>query len=300
VKVLVTGACGFLARELISVLEQHGHDLLLLDFVDPKEATVFVPGALEREFKPLVTDWPYVRADVTDVVAMQEVVEGIEGIIHLSGLTTGLPDVGVPTFRVNALGTFVVLDTARKAGVSRVICASSINAFGTFYWRLSGKPVVYTKMPLDESFPPVPEDPYSLSKLVNEETCAAFTRAYGITTAAMRFAGVWSHEMYEKAYDHLEPTTSWNDDLYSWVHVTDIVEGLRTALEASNLPESGVYTLSGVDTRCPEPTMQLLERFRPDLARTVETPLKGHEPLLSIQHAREAFGYAPRYVLASL
>ena len=296
-KVLITGACGFLGRELTTVLEQHGHEPLLLDFVDPKEATVFVPGKLEREAKPLVASWPYIRADVTDAAAMQKAVEGVDGIVHLSGLTTGLPEVGVPTFRVNALGTFVVLDAARQAGISRVICASSVNAFGTFYWRISDKPVIYTKMPLDESFPAVPEDPYSLSKLVNEETCAAFTRAYGITTAAMRFAGVWSHEMYEQARPHMEPTTAWNDDLYSWVHVQDIVQGLAAALEARNLPDFGVYTLSGADTRCPEPTMELLARFRPALAQTLTVPIEGRSPLLSIQKARQAFGYAPQYRL---
>src|SRR5437773_2119301 len=80
---------------------------------------------------------------------------------------------------------------ARLAGVRRFFCASSINAFGTFFWRLSGKPVIYRKLPLDESFAPVPEDPYSLSKWVNELTCDAFHRAYGITTAAFRFAGIW-------------------------------------------------------------------------------------------------------------
>lgn len=298
-KMLVTGACGFLARELIPALEQHGHELLLLDYVDPGEATVFVPGSAKREVKPLKSDWPYIRADVTNEDAMQKAVEGIEGIVHLSGLTTGLPEVGVATFRVNALGTFIVLDAARQAGVSRVLCASSINAFGTFYWRLSNKPVTYTRLPLDESVPAVPEDPYSLSKLVNEETCAAFSRAYGITTAALRFAGVWSHEMYEQACEGLPPTTRWSDDLYSWVHITDLVEGIRAALEATALPEFGVYTLSGADTRCPEPSMELLERFRPDLIPTLQSPLAGREPLLSIQRARQAFGYDPRHLLAS-
>ena len=134
-------------------------------------------------------------------------------------------------------------------------------------------------MPLDEAFDPVPEDPYSLSKLVNEKTCAAYHRAYGMTTAAFRFAGVWSEERYrQKLAEGLPPTEAWSDLLYQWVHVTDVVRGLRQALEAPDLPGFGTYTLAAGDTQCPEPTMELLARFRPDLAATVDPLPAGPRP----------------------
>jgi len=179
--------------------------------------------------------------------------------------------------------------------VKRFLCASSVNAFGTFCWRLSGKPVVYDKMPLTEDFDPVPEDAYSLSKLFKEHTCTAFTRAFGITTATFRFSGVLGNDLYEEFRSNLQPTEEWSDDLYQWVHVSDVATGLRQALECTELPEFGVYTLAAGDTRCPEPTMEILERFRPDLAKTLKRPLEGREPLLSIEKARKAFGYAPRF-----
>ena len=218
---------------------------------------------------------------------MRGAVEGIEAVVHLAASVTGLPEHGVETFRDNALGTFILLDACQQAGVKRFLCASSVNAFGTIYWRLSGKPAPYTSMPLDETFPPVVEDPYSLSKLVNEETAAAFHRAYGITTAAFRFAGVWTEAMYQQRLDHgLAPTAAWSDDLYQWVHVRDIARGLRQALEAPDLPGHGVYTLGAPDTRCPEPTMENLQRLRPDLAASLTRPLPGRAPLLSIDRAK--------------
>ena len=79
------------------------------------------------------------------------------------------------------------------------------------------------------------------------------------------------------------------------VHVADVVRGLKQALECPTLPGFGVYTLGAADTHCPEPTMELLERFRPDLAAKVSRPLKGREPLLSIDRARSTFAYAPRF-----
>ena len=154
-------------------------------------------------------------------------------------------------------------------------------------------------MPLTEEFDPVPEDAYSLSKHVNELTCAAFHRAYGIVTAAFRFAGVWKDEWYEDARKKpLSPTKAWSDDLYQWVHRSDVVRGIRQALECPTLPGFGAYVLGAADTRCPEPTMELLRKVRPDLAATVNPPLQGRAPLMSIDKACRTFGYAPQYRLA--
>jgi nucleoside-diphosphate-sugar epimerase len=296
-RILITGACGFINRALLPELEPN-HELRLLDRIRPEEATVFVPGSADRAPAPLQTDWPFVQAEITDAEAMRRAAEGMDVIIHLAASVSGLPQFGVETFRDNALGTYIMLDAARLAGVQRFLCASSINAFGTIYWRLSGQPPEYKQMPLDESFDPVPEDPYSLSKHVNELTCAAFTRAYGITTAAFRFAGVWTEAMYEdRLKQGLQPTTGWSDDLFQWAHVRDIARGLRQAVEAPDLPAHGVYYLGAADTRCPEPTMEILERFRPDLAATVDPPLEGRASLVSIEGAQRAFAYAPTYRL---
>jgi nucleoside-diphosphate-sugar epimerase len=297
-RVLITGACGFLGRALIKELEG-AHELRLLDRMDPAEATVFIPGSPERKRIPLETDWPFVRAEITDPTAMRAALEGMDAVIHLAASVTGLPEHGVETFHANACGTYILFDAGRQADVGRFLYASSINAFGTIYWKLSGKPSPYTRMPLDESFDPVPEDAYSLSKHVNELTGAAFNRAYGVTSAAFRFAGVWTAEMYERTTEKgLAPTTAWSDDLYQWVHEADIVRGLRQALEAPDLPGHGVYTLSAADTRCPELTMEILQKFRPDLAATLAEPLPGRTPLLSIARARATFGYAPLYRMA--
>lgn len=294
-KVLITGAAGGLGRYVIEAFEVE-HELRLVDSVDPEEATIF--GGPVRQRVPLRTKWPYVRADILDEEAMLRACEGMDAVIHLAAIPTGLPEEGKDVMQINVVGTYVVLDAARKAGVSRVFCASSINAFGTIYWRLSGRPAGYLSMPLTEEFRTEVEDPYSLSKLTNEETCATFHRAYGLTTAAFRFAGVWNRDVYAaQTAQPLAPTTAWSDDLYQWVHAEDIAGGLKAALECPTLPGFGVYTLSGPDTRCPEPTMDILERFRPDLAANLTEDLPGRAPLMSITKARQTFGYDPKYRL---
>ena len=136
--VLITGACGFIGQNLIRELEA-AHELRLLDQSRPEEATMFA-GAT-RLAAPFEAGWPFVQADITDEAAMLAAMAGMDAVIHLAGEPRGLPEIGVATFRDNALGTFVAIDAAQQAGVERFFCASSINAFGTFFWRLSGRPV---------------------------------------------------------------------------------------------------------------------------------------------------------------
>ncbi len=291
-KIFITGACGWIARLVIADLEQR-HELVLMDRVDPAEATVFTPGSDTRAHVPLVTQWPYTRAEITDVAAVRAASEGADAALHLAAQTSGAPEIGAATMDSNVTGTFIVLDAARLAGAKRVVAASSINAYGTVYWRLSGKPSPYTTLPLDESFSPVPEDPYSLSKVCGELACDAFTRAYGLTTASLRFGPVWSDTLYDRALAVPKPTDHWSDDLFSWVHVRDITQAVVKALECPTLPPMGAYTLTAADTRCPEPSMGLVKRFRPDLAAAMSRPLVGRESLVSIERAKAGFGYEP-------
>jgi len=294
-RVLITGAAGWLARHLVEALAQTGHEMRLMDRVDPDEATIFVPGKIERLAAPLRPDWPYVKGAIGDLDTMRSACDGMDAVIHLAALTDGLPEHGRRIMDVNVVGTYVVLDAARLQGVRRVLCASSINAFGTFAWRLSGKPPEYDSLPLDESFNPVPEDPYSLSKYCGEHICAAFHRAYGMTAVALRFAGVLNDELYDGLRRAAAPTQAWADDLYQWVHYLDVVRGVRQALECETLPGLGVYTLGAADTRCPEPTMELIKRFRPDLLAALTCPLPGRSALLSIRRAQNDFDYDPTH-----
>jgi UDP-glucose 4-epimerase len=295
-RVVITGACGFIGRMLIQELEQYGHELHLVDRQRPEEATIFVPGG--RVLSPFVTDWPFHLADVMDNETMSKVIINADAIVHLAAIPSGLPEAGVEAFYYNACGTFNLLDISRKTSVSRFIAASSINTFGTFYWRINPDPVKYTHLPLTEAFPPEPQDPYSLSKLVNEETCAAFHRAYGIKTAALRFGGVWSDAVYNQAMEKgLQPTFEWLDDLYTWVHIRDIATAIRQALEEPNLPGFGAYTLNAEDTSCPEPTMDIIKRLRPDYLTKLTAPIAGRDALISSAKAKQAFGFQPKFRL---
>jgi dTDP-4-dehydrorhamnose reductase len=100
-KILITGACGMIARALVKELEPK-HELVLLDRIDPAEATVFVPGSAERAPAPLKVDWPFIKAEILDDAAIRATFAQVhpDAVVHLAAGVTGLPEVGVERERI--------------------------------------------------------------------------------------------------------------------------------------------------------------------------------------------------------
>lgn len=136
VKVLVTGAAGFVGTHLLRHLTEMGDHVIGVD----------------RGFADHV--------DITDAAAVRELIGRIEptAIYHLAGWA----DVGgswkapVESFRVNAEGTLNVLSAAAEAGVERVLAVSSADVYGK---------VDPSELPLTEDSPLRPASPYAVSKV---------------------------------------------------------------------------------------------------------------------------------------
>jgi UDP-glucose 4-epimerase len=264
---------------------------VLIDNVAPEEATIFDPKAPGgRSHAPLVTNWPYHQADILDEEALASAFDGVDVVIHLAAWPTGDWDRVRSTMSTNVMGTLNVLEVGRVRRVRRVVNASSINAFGTFYWRVSGLPPVWRRLPVTEDEPVVPEDPYSLSKAVTELLGQTYGRAFRLEVANLRFAGVVGQAGYERWLEEgLPATETWDDLLWGWIHIADVTQGIvRAATVPQVVPEP--TTLAAADTRAPEPTLTLLERFRPNLIPHLREPLDGRASLLSIARARALLG----------
>lgn len=294
-KILITGAAGWLGRRVAAQLERD-HELLLTDAADPAEATVFdgtAPGGRRRV--PLETNWPYLRADLSDTAQLEPFVGQAEVVIHLAAIPVGDWGNLMATMQTNVMGTTGLLELVRKLGVRRFVNASSINAYGTFFWRVSGLAPVWRELPLTEAEKPMPEDPYSLTKFLTEEIGHAYNRAFGVEVVNLRFAGVLSNASYEKRMnDGLPPTDVFPADLGQWVHEDDVAAGIVLAATVPTVTSAPIVLGAG-DTKLPEPTMDVIRRLRPDLEPYITEPMPGRAPMLSITRARTRLGYAPRF-----
>lgn len=297
-KVLIIGAAGYVGHYLAWKM-QDSYELRLADLTPPNPAIipwVYTARDIPRreEFTPkLAASLPFFPGDILDVDYCRRITEGMDAVIHLSASVNHEDTVGC--FKTNALGTFNVLQACAENDVKRVLVASSINASGWFHCRITDRPRNWPYLPVDEAYPTDHEDAYSLSKYVNELNCAAWTNRTGMTTAAFRFSGVFPPERTELTKDRVEPTKEWPETLATYVDLRDVVQGLLKALECPTLPPSGVYNLIAADTTLPEPTMEIIERFRPELLKVLRAPIEGFGSMLSSQRAAEAFGYKPEF-----
>ncbi|MBM3188369.1 MAG: NAD(P)-dependent oxidoreductase [Chloroflexi bacterium] len=298
--ILITGGAGNLARVVAEEL-RGDHDVTLFDRVTPAQART-----------PWETDLPFVVGDLTNLgdclraVAMARA----EAIIHLGALAG--PTELVPswrrrqqflpedeTMRVNTMGTFYILDAARRLGVRQVLFASTFYVLGLGN-RISDAPFVVEYLPIDEGHPLRPEDTYGLSKVLGEEILAAFNRAYDIQTIAFRLMGVtyphvnvgWfsTNVVPEAKPGHVGGPIG---TTFQYVDARDVARACRLALSAEGLDGFEAFYLA-TDTMLAEDTRVVVERLYPDL-RAMAANLKGKEGMVSIEKARRKLGFEPQY-----
>ena len=166
-RILVTGACGFVGRHLVAELLAHRHDPVALDL-----------SARPAEFPAAVS---YYRGDIADAGQLRQVVAEIrpEGCIHLAGLAfvpIGWSD-PARTMQVNLIGTINLLEALRhSAPEARLLLISSAEVYG----RKS------LSAPLTEDAPLQADNPYALSKSAAESMTFLYGRRYGLPVMAAR------------------------------------------------------------------------------------------------------------------
>src|SRR6202046_5468431 len=114
-------------------------------------------------------------ASVTDMAAMTAACAGADAVIHLGGIPT--EDAWAPVLDVNVNGTYTVFEAARRAGVPRVVFASSNHAVG-FAPRES--------FPVPDDARPEPDTYYGVSKAAGEALAALYAHRYGIEAVCVR------------------------------------------------------------------------------------------------------------------
>jgi len=239
-EVLVTGGAGFVGATLVRRLAGVGYQVRVLDNLSTGDAA-HLAGV----------DADLVKGDIRDGDVLDDAVAGCDAVIHLAaaGSVTGSVADPVANFDANVVGTFRVLDAARRHRVARVVQASTGGA-------LIGDAVP----PVDERSLPKPLSPYGASKLAGEGYAHAFARAYGLRTVAVRFGNVYGPwcgrkrgvlNVFFAALRSGAPLVLYGDGSASrdYVHVSDIAAALQLALENPDVPGGTVlHAASGVET----------------------------------------------------
>jgi len=242
-RVLVTGGAGFVGATLVRRLVDSGHAVRVFDNYSAGDAS-YLDGV----------DAELVEGDIRDPAALDAALPGMDAVIHLAAAGSVVMSVQDPVmnFDANVVGTFRVLDAARRAGVERIVQAST-----------GGALIGDATPPVDERSLPKPISPYGASKLAGEGYAYAFSKAYGLRTVALRFANVygpWSaHKqgamtLFFRAIHAGEPLVIYGDGTSSrdYTHVDDIALALQLALEGDVPGGTVLHIASGVETTVAE------------------------------------------------
>lgn len=224
-RVLVTGGVGFIGAHLVRALVRRGDAVRVLDNLVagsaenlsraldiPMSRVSSVLARAEGAFVPLTESCEVLVGDLLDPEAVARASDKVEVVFHQAALRSVPRSIADPTgtHRVNVTGTLTLLEAARASGVRRVVFASSSSIYGD------------NEVPTHEGLAPSPKSPYAASKLAGETYCATYTRAFGLSTIALRYFNVFG---------------PWQDPNSDYAAV--IPKFIRLAREGAPLPVHG-------------------------------------------------------------
>ncbi len=238
---LITGAAGRLGTELRRGLAPLARKLRLADRV---EITDIQPNEEGLCF------------DLADEAAVHSACQGVDAIVHFGGIP--LERGWDAILNANIRGSYHIYEGARKAGVTRVVYASSVHAIG--YHRIEDQ--------IDASAPHRPDGLYGLSKCFVEDLGRLYWDKFGIETAALRIFSSF-------------PEPADRRMLWSWLSFDDCIGLVRAALTA---PRVGFTVAHGISDNAVKAVDNRLsahlgwapkdstEKFRADLEASLPPP----------------------------
>ena len=247
---VVTGAAGFIGSHLVERLLAAGHEVVGIDSFEDyyprpfKEANIAAARAAEG-FTFREDNLLRMAVDPSaDGSRLDEVVADADCVFHLAA-QAGVRASWGQSFRVysdnNVLGTQMVLESCRRAGVPKVVYASSSSVYGDT-----------DELPMHEEANCRPVSPYGVTKLAGEQLCRLYWKNHGVPAVSLRFFTVYgprqrpdmAFHLFLRAMHEGRPLEMYGtgNQTRDFTFVDDIVGGILLAMDGS---DGAVYNLGG-------------------------------------------------------
>lgn len=291
-KILVTGAAGFIGSHLAERLASLGHAVTGLDCL-----TDFYSRAL-KELNVQDVESRGVQILPLDLAAddLDQAVRGVEVVYHLAALPGLSATTPFETYaRNNITATYRLLEAVLQSpSLQGFVNISTSSVYGTF---ATGP----------EATEPRPTSYYGVTKLAAEQLVLAYQRTLGLPACSMRLFSVYGpRERPEKLYskliraileDQAFPLYEGSEQhLRSYTYVADIVDGLVVALDHLDMCVGEILNLGTDKTITTGEGIRIVEEIIGQRARLVRTPKRAGDQLqtqANIDKARQLLGYHP-------
>jgi nucleoside-diphosphate-sugar epimerase len=287
-RIMFTGGSGKAGRHVVKYLVDQGHQVLNIDskpLDNPKVRTLIAD----------ITDSGQVFNALSSYMGLHEFdpslrPQPVDAVVHFAAIPRIMITPDNDVFRVNALGTYNVIEAAVKLGIHKIVVASSETTYGLVFANEPRDPVYF---PLDEDYDVDPMDSYALSKVVNEKTARAFALRSGFDIYALRIGNVIEPHEYEKFVPQWIADPAFRKRIaWSYVDARDLGQITDLAVKKDGLGYQ-VFNAVNDDTSSGLPTRELLDRFYPNVP--VKGELGEYETLLSNRKARDMLGFHPAH-----
>jgi nucleoside-diphosphate-sugar epimerase len=289
-KILVTGAAGFIGSHLAEQLLSDGHDVVGVDaFIDYYPRHVKQRNLLAAAEHP---NYRFVEADLRDA-DLDPLVEGADAIINeaaMAGLVRSWED--LPLYAsCNLLALGRLIDAALRHRVERFIQISTSSVYGA---NAVG----------DETQPTHPSSPYGVTKLAAEHLIDAHRQVHGLPALILRYFSIYgprqrpdmAYHIFSEAMLHGRPITLFGDggQTRSNTFVSDAVRGTIRALEGGIPGE--VYNIGGGEVISLRDAVEIIAAevgVEPVIEMREARPGDQRHTAADTSRARDTFGYEP-------
>ncbi len=298
-KILLTGAAGFIGSHLCRRLIEKDHEVLGIDNFDPfYDRTLKESNLLEIR---KTGRFEFHEIDIRDVESLTKMWQQrgpFDVVVHLAALAGVRPSLKAPGryTSVNVQGTVNILELLREKPETRLVFASSSSVYGK-----------RSQVPFDEEDPcNQPASPYAATKRCGELLSYTYNDLYGIDTVCLRFFTVYGPRQrpemaiadFVRRVAHGEPVTLYGDgsSARDYTFIADIIDGTAAAVEKGP-PGFHILNLGGSRTVS---LLQLVESIESALGVKAKKVFQPDQPgdvpitCAKVDKAGEILGYSPK------
>jgi dTDP-glucose 4,6-dehydratase len=241
--IFVTGGAGFIGSNFIRHVLGAGKNYRITNF----DKLTYAGNLANLETIASHPDYLFVRGDICEPATVEAAMRGCDWVVHFAAESHVDRSIyePAPAVQTNVTGTFVLLQVARKLGVSRFLHISTDEVYGD----LSADTYA------DENFPVQPSSPYSASKASSDLLVRSYVRTFGFPALITRSSNNYGPYQFPEKFLPLMITNALHDQplpIYGdgkqqrdWLHVEDNCRGILAVLENGKTAE--VYNIGGLD-----------------------------------------------------